>query len=189
MSEPQYSLPQFTIKLSARTVLALVLIAVITLMSGILGNPYVLLSLGFLSLLFPLSIFARKTSSGEYLSRIPASAKTAVAGSLCALLISFFMWSIRTIIHIELLSLVELLRLDITAILVLTALIISVQGLHLILYYLHKRVVAHADNNTKFIFYCTSFFTILCLTGFDPRLMIIYAVAYVVYSLSHHRWY
>jgi len=183
MSEPQYSLPQFTIKLSARTVLAISLLAVITLMSGILGNPYVLLSLGFLILLFPLSIFARKVSIGAYLTRVPTSVKTAVAGSTCALLISFFMWSIRTIIHIELLSLVELLRLDIKAILVLTVLIISVQGLHLLLYYLHKREVAHADNNTKFIFYFTSFITILCLTGFDPRLMLVYAAAYVVYSL------
>ncbi len=183
MQEPQYSLPQFITRPSTRTVLLLSLIGVITLMSGILGNPYILLSLGFLLLLFPLSIIARKTSLEEYLARIPVTAKTALTGSTCALLISFFMWSIRTIIHVELLSLVDLLKIDFRAILVLTTLIISVQGLHLLLYYLHKKVVAHADNNTKFIFYFTSLITILGLTGLDPRVMLIYATAYVIYSL------
>jgi len=183
MSEPQYSLPQITIKLSTRTLIAIFLVGVITLMSGILGNPYVLLSLGFLILLFPLSIFARRTNLWEYLSRVPIGLKTAIAGSTCALMISLFMWSIQTIIHIELLSLASLLTLDVKAIFVLTALIISVQGLHMLLYYLHKRTVAFANNNTKFIFYCTSLVTILCLTGFDPRVMLIYATAYVIYSL------
>ena len=159
------------------------LIGVITLMSGILGNPYVLLSLGFLLFLFPLSIFARKTALWEYLTQVPAVAKTTIAGIVCALLISFFLWSIQTIIHIELLSLSKLLTLDISALLILTALIISVQGLHLLLYYVHKRVVAHADNNTKFVFYCSSFVTILFLTGLDARLMLIHATAYVIYSL------
>lgn len=183
MPEPQYSLPQITIKLNARSILVICLIFVITLMSGILGNPYVLLSLGFLILLFPVSILARQVNMWAYTSSVPAQIKTAIAGSLCALLISFFMWSIQTIIHIELLSLAELLRLELNGLLVLTALIISVQGLHLILYYAHKKVVAHASNNTKFIFYSTSLLAILCLSALDARVMLIYTVAYVIYSL------
>jgi len=183
MPEPHYSLPQITLKFNARTLLIIALVGIILLMSGILGNPYVLLSFGFLILLFPLSILASKSSIWEYFRRIPGQITTASAGIVCAVFISLFMWSIKTMVHIELLSLPELLRLESKAIVVLVALIISAQGLHLLLYYMHKRSVAFEELKMKGIFYGSSLFTIILLSGFDPRVITIHATAYIVYSL------
>ena len=184
MSIPQYSLPNITEMISARTALFISLILVITFMSGILGNPFVMMSIGFLALLFPLSIIIRTTSLGDYLNRIPSNVKVGLSGVVCALLISFFMWSTHTVIHLGLVSVLDILSLDLLSIGALAALVISVQGLHLILYFLHKRVVANASNETKFLFYCCSLVTILCLTGFDARVMLVHTVAYIIYSLS-----
>ncbi len=183
MSIPQYSLPNITVKISARTIIFISLLVVITFMSGILGNPFVMMSIGFLAFLFPLSIFVRTTTLGDYLNRIPANVKVGLSGVVSALMISFFMWSTETVIHLKLVSVLDILRLDLLSIGALAALVISVQGLHLILYFLHKRIVAHATNETKFFFYCCSLITILCLTGFDARVMLVHTVAYIIYSL------
>ncbi len=113
MSIPQYSLPNVTLKISARTLIFVSLILIITFMSGILGNPFVMMSIGFLAFLFPISIFVRTTTLGEYLNRIPTNIKVGSAGVLSALLISFFMWSTRTVIHLELVSVSDILALDI----------------------------------------------------------------------------
>ena len=183
MSIPQYSLPNIDLKMSSKSLIFIGLIVLITFMSGILGNPFVMMSIGFLALLFPISIYVRKTTFWEYLSRIPTQVKIGIAGITSALLISFFMWSTRTVIHMEIVSVARILSLDLISLGLLTALIISVQGLHLTLYYLHKKMIAFANNETKFLFYFSSLITILCLTGFEARVLFVHALAYIVYSL------
>ena len=46
------NLSHVTIRISTRTILLTLIILITTLMSGIFGNPFVILSFGFLGLLF-----------------------------------------------------------------------------------------------------------------------------------------
>ncbi len=177
------SMSHVTIRVSTKTLLLVGVMLIIALMSGILGNPFVILSFAFLTLLFPVSIFARKTHLWVYLTRVPQRAKTAIAGVTCALIIAFFLWSIQTIISLGLVSVLKILALEPIAMSALIAIIVSVQGLHLVLNFLHNKAVAHHDNDVKFLFYTTGLITILTLTGWDARVLLIHTFAYIVYSL------
>ena len=156
---------------------------VFLLMSGLLGNPYLLLSLIFLTFLFPASIYLRRQHLWDYLSVLPAQFKTITTGVICALMISFFLWSIKTVIALQIVSLLEILQLNWLSVGVLALLIISVQGLHMFLYMIHRKTVAFQNNNSKFLFYLSGLVLILILTGLDARLLLIHSSVYIVYSL------
>ena len=158
-------------------------IVLLVVVSGLVGNPFMMLSVVFLTILFPVSIFLRSTKPWEYLGDFPQNALVSFCGIMAALSISFFLWSIQTIIGLGLISVFKLLALEGKSLAVLCLLIVSVHGLHLFLYAIHKKVVAYANNNTKFIFYLSGLSIVLLLTGLDARLLLIHAVAYIVYSL------
>lgn len=171
------------IRLNRNTILLAILFGLLLLMSGIFGNPFVLISAGFLVLLFPVSVVIRKFSAAELTIQIPDQAKMAIAGVGSALLIASFIWSIKTLIFIEFISLIDILSLKAKGLLALVALIISVQGLHLLSYYLHKNVVAHETKENKFFFYASSLLFILIVAGFNPRVLFVLTVTYIIYSL------
>lgn len=177
------SLPALTIKVSPKTLILSTLILLIAIMSGIMGNPYILLSIGFLALIFPASILARAKSIDVYLQLIPTKLRVASAGIVFALFISFFLWSIRSIIALELLSVAKILALEVASLASLSALIISVQGLHLFLYVMYKRVISDQSNDVKFLFFCSGLLTIFIITGFAPQVLLVQSVAYIIYAL------
>ncbi len=159
------------------------LIVVSVIISGLIGNPFMMLAVLFLAMLFPMSIYMRRSSNFSDLIAVPDNIRIISIGAFSALAISFFIWSIKTIIGLNLLSVSGILQLEGSAILTLTLLVVSVQGLHLILYLLHRKVVAHQSNNNKFLFYLAGLVIMLSMAGLNPRLMLIYAVCYIVYSL------
>lgn len=168
---------------NSKPLLVVAFIVLFTMMSGILGNPFLLLALTFLFTLFPSSIFMRHSKLWVYVKRVPIKVKAGMAGTICALLITFFLWSIETVIILDFMTVNKILVLDPVAIISLSAMIVAVQGLHLVLYDLHKKSIAYQSGDLKFIFYACGLATIVILCGLQPQLILIYAAGYIVYSL------
>ena len=173
----------FPVKVNKSLLIVAGLISLIAVMSGFLGNPFFMLSVVFLTVLFPLSVVIRLDKFWDLVQPIPERIFISLVGSISALSITLFMWSIRTVVELDILTVATILQLEWFAIFILALLVISVQGLHIVLYGIHKKIIAHQSNNTKFLFYITGLLTILTITGFDARLLLIHTAAYIIYSL------
>ncbi|MEL6124380.1 MAG: histidine kinase dimerization/phospho-acceptor domain-containing protein, partial [Bacteroidota bacterium] len=143
----------------------------------------VYVTIPFLIVLFPAALLLHRYPYPTWLVSITSPLVKGVYGIVSGLLIMAFVSAVHGLLRLEWMTLTELLQLSLPAIGLMVLLIVSIHGLHVLLYAYQKHILGESTPRDRLIFYLSSFIVITALVEGDIRHIVVSLLAYVIYTL------
>lgn len=156
-------------------------ICLLPLFSNLLFPGYFSPEIFYLALLFPMALIANYTSWAKSIFSSPLVKLISFAG-ISALLLLAYLRSINNIVSFQWIDIQKLFSFNPKAYLGLFLCIVSIHGLHLMLYHLRK-IISLPSIKDKAIFYGTTYLFFILICNQEWKAFVAYSLAFGVYFL------